>query len=127
MKQLGVLHFILHFIFSLFFKNTYMGFLDYRKQTIRDLGISPSTCSFNPGVFVANMTEWKRQRITKQLEKWMQKNAEYVQSALSPLQDSKVHTVDSIWLRCRLVRNLSGKNTRIGRHRSLIIYPDILL
>ncbi|XP_019400310.1 PREDICTED: glycosyltransferase 8 domain-containing protein 2 isoform X2 [Crocodylus porosus] len=57
-------------------QNTYMGFLDYRKQTVRDLGISPSTCSFNPGVFVANMTEWKHQRITKQLEKWMQKNAE---------------------------------------------------
>ncbi|XP_008108795.1 glycosyltransferase 8 domain-containing protein 2 [Anolis carolinensis] len=57
-------------------QNTYMGFLDYRKQTIRDLGVSPSTCSFNPGVIVANMTEWKHQRITKQLEKWMQKNVE---------------------------------------------------
>lgn len=57
-------------------QNTYMGYLDYRKQTIRDLHISPSTCSFNPGVMVANMTEWKHQRITKQLEKWMQKNVE---------------------------------------------------
>uniref|UniRef100_A0A8C9L8A2 Glycosyltransferase 8 domain containing 2 n=1 Tax=Pavo cristatus TaxID=9049 RepID=A0A8C9L8A2_PAVCR len=56
--------------------NTYMGFLDYRKQAIRDLGISPSTCSFNPGVIVANMTEWKNQRLTKQLEKWMQRNVE---------------------------------------------------
>lgn len=60
------------------FQNTYMGYLDYRKKTIKDLGISPSTCSFNPGVIVANMTEWKHQRITKQLEKWMQKNVEYV-------------------------------------------------
>lgn len=59
-------------------QNTYMGYLDYRKKTIKDLGISPSTCSFNPGVIVANMTEWKHQRITKQLEKWMQKNVEYV-------------------------------------------------
>lgn len=58
-----------------------MGFLDYRKQAIRDLGISPSTCSFNPGVIVANMTEWKHQRITKQLEKWMQRNVEYVQKS----------------------------------------------
>ncbi|XP_043943772.1 glycosyltransferase 8 domain-containing protein 2 [Protopterus annectens] len=57
-------------------QNTYMGFLDYRKQTVRELGISPSTCSFNPGVFVANITEWKKQRITKQLEKWMEKNVE---------------------------------------------------
>uniref|UniRef100_H2ZS75 Glycosyltransferase 8 domain containing 2 n=1 Tax=Latimeria chalumnae TaxID=7897 RepID=H2ZS75_LATCH len=57
-------------------QNTYMGFLDYRKQAIRDLGINPSTCSFNPGVLVANVTEWKHQRITKQLEKWMQRNVE---------------------------------------------------
>ncbi|XP_043824382.1 glycosyltransferase 8 domain-containing protein 2 [Dromiciops gliroides] len=57
-------------------QNTYMGFLDYRKKAIKDLGISPGTCSFNPGVIVANMTEWKHQRITKQLEKWMQRNVE---------------------------------------------------
>lgn len=37
-----------------------------------------STCSFNPGVFVANLTEWKRQNITNQLEKWMKLNVEYV-------------------------------------------------
>lgn len=57
-------------------QNTYMGYLDYRKKTIKDLGISPSTCSFNPGVIVANLTAWKQQRITRQLEKWMQKNVE---------------------------------------------------
>lgn len=57
-------------------QNTYMGYLDYRKKTIKDLGISPGTCSFNPGVMVANMTEWKQQRITKQLEMWMHKNVE---------------------------------------------------
>ncbi|KAM4748834.1 glycosyltransferase 8 domain-containing protein 2 [Rhinophrynus dorsalis] len=57
-------------------QNTYMGFLDYRKKTIQKLGISPSTCSFNPGVFVANMSEWRQQHITKKLEKWMKKNVE---------------------------------------------------
>ncbi|XP_069486017.1 glycosyltransferase 8 domain-containing protein 2 isoform X2 [Ambystoma mexicanum] len=57
-------------------QNTYMGFLDYRRETIRELGISPSTCSFNPGVMVANMTEWKRLRVTKQLEKWMMRNVD---------------------------------------------------
>ncbi|KAM3927016.1 glycosyltransferase 8 domain-containing protein 2 isoform 1-T1 [Leptodactylus fuscus] len=57
-------------------QNTYMGFLDYRKKTVQKLGISPSTCSFNPGVFVANMTEWRQQHITKKLEKWMKKNVE---------------------------------------------------
>ncbi|MBN3295275.1 GL8D2 protein, partial [Amia calva] len=55
-------------------QTTYMGFLDYRKQEVRDLGISPTTCSFNPGVIVADISEWKRQKITKQLEKWMQQN-----------------------------------------------------
>lgn len=65
-------------------QNTYMGYLDYRKQAVKDLGISPSTCSFNPGVMVANMTEWKQQRITRQLEQWMQRNVECAGSALSP-------------------------------------------
>lgn len=51
-----------------------MGFLDYRKQEVRDLGINPSDCSFNPGVFVADIGEWKKQKITKQLEKWLQEN-----------------------------------------------------
>nr|XP_046184319.1 glycosyltransferase 8 domain-containing protein 2 [Oncorhynchus gorbuscha] len=55
-------------------QTTYMGFLDYRKQEVRDLGINPSDCSFNPGVFVADIGEWKKQKITKQLENWMQEN-----------------------------------------------------
>uniref|UniRef100_A0A671RUG7 Glycosyltransferase 8 domain containing 2 n=1 Tax=Sinocyclocheilus anshuiensis TaxID=1608454 RepID=A0A671RUG7_9TELE len=55
-------------------QTTYMGFLDYRKEEVRELGINPSDCSFNPGVFVADIGEWKRQKITKQLEKWMAKN-----------------------------------------------------
>ncbi|XP_072328783.1 glycosyltransferase 8 domain-containing protein 1 isoform X3 [Scyliorhinus torazame] len=55
-------------------QNTYLGFLDYKKETIRKLGLKASTCSFNPGVFVANLTEWKQQNITEQLEKWMEIN-----------------------------------------------------
>ncbi|XP_035257337.1 glycosyltransferase 8 domain-containing protein 2 isoform X1 [Anguilla anguilla] len=55
-------------------QTTYMGFLDYRKLEVRELGINPSDCSFNPGVFVADMEMWKRQKITKQLETWMQQN-----------------------------------------------------
>ncbi|XP_058534866.1 glycosyltransferase 8 domain-containing protein 1 isoform X3 [Ochotona princeps] len=54
----------------------YIGYLDYKKERIRKLSMKASTCSFNPGVFVANMTEWKRQNITSQLEKWMRLNAE---------------------------------------------------
>ncbi|KAF3859627.1 hypothetical protein F7725_022026, partial [Dissostichus mawsoni] len=45
-----------------------------RKQEVRDLGINPRECSFNPGVFVADIREWKKQKITKQLEKWMEEN-----------------------------------------------------
>lgn len=55
-----------------------MGFLDYRKQEVKDLGIHPRDCSFNPGVFVADLTEWKKQKITKQLEKWMEENFRYL-------------------------------------------------
>ncbi|XP_034962045.2 glycosyltransferase 8 domain-containing protein 1 [Zootoca vivipara] len=52
----------------------YIGFLDYKKEAVRKLSMKASTCSFNPGVFVANLTEWKRQNITQQLEKWMALN-----------------------------------------------------
>ncbi|XP_045153336.1 glycosyltransferase 8 domain-containing protein 1 isoform X2 [Echinops telfairi] len=54
----------------------YIGYLDYKKERIRKLSMKASTCSFNPGVFVANLTEWRRQNITNQLEKWMKLNAE---------------------------------------------------
>uniref|UniRef100_A0A3B4V1P3 Glycosyltransferase 8 domain containing 2 n=1 Tax=Seriola dumerili TaxID=41447 RepID=A0A3B4V1P3_SERDU len=40
---------------SIGMQTTYMGFLDYRKQEVRDLGINPRDCSFNPGVFVADL------------------------------------------------------------------------
>nr|XP_046234461.1 glycosyltransferase 8 domain-containing protein 2 isoform X1 [Scatophagus argus]XP_046234462.1 glycosyltransferase 8 domain-containing protein 2 isoform X1 [Scatophagus argus] len=59
---------------SIGMQTTYMGFLDYRKQEVKDLGIHPRDCSFNPGVFVADVIEWKKQKITKQLEKWMEEN-----------------------------------------------------
>ncbi|XP_068417696.1 glycosyltransferase 8 domain-containing protein 2 isoform X3 [Eschrichtius robustus] len=104
--------------------NTYMGYLDYRKKTIKDLGISPSTCSFNPGVIVANMTEWKHQRITKQLEKWMQKNVEenlYSSSlgggvATSPMLivfHGKYSTINPLWH----IRHLGwNPDTRYSEH-----------
>ncbi|XP_041637104.1 glycosyltransferase 8 domain-containing protein 2 [Cheilinus undulatus] len=59
---------------SISMQTTYMGFLDYRKKEVKDLGIHPRDCSFNPGVFVADINEWKKQKITKQLEKWMEEN-----------------------------------------------------
>ncbi|KAM8883263.1 glycosyltransferase 8 domain-containing protein 2 [Synchiropus picturatus] len=59
---------------SIGMQTTYMGFLDYRKQEVKDLGINPSDCSFNPGVFVADLTRWKQQKITKLLETCMEEN-----------------------------------------------------
>nr|XP_061809495.1 glycosyltransferase 8 domain-containing protein 2-like [Nerophis lumbriciformis] len=59
---------------SIGMQTTYMGFLDFRKQEVKDLGINPNDCSFNPGVFVADMHEWKKQKITKQLQKCMEDN-----------------------------------------------------
>ncbi|XP_065097833.1 glycosyltransferase 8 domain-containing protein 1 [Paramisgurnus dabryanus] len=56
-------------------QNSYIGFLDFKKEAIRKLGMRAGTCSFNPGVIVANLTEWKVQNITSQLEFWMERNA----------------------------------------------------
>ncbi|CAB1314856.1 unnamed protein product, partial [Coregonus sp. 'balchen'] len=57
-------------------QNNYIGFLDFKKEAIKKLGMRANTCSFNPGVIVANLTEWKRQNITNQLEHWMELNAQ---------------------------------------------------
>lgn len=57
-------------------QNNYIGFLDFKKEAIKKLAMRANTCSFNPGVFVANLTEWKHQNITSQLERWMERNVE---------------------------------------------------
>lgn len=56
-------------------QNNYMGFLDFKKDAIKKLGMRASTCSFNPGVILANLTEWRTQNITRRLEHWMELNA----------------------------------------------------
>ncbi|XP_029948437.1 glycosyltransferase 8 domain-containing protein 1 [Salarias fasciatus] len=55
-------------------QNNYLGFLDFKKEAIKTLGMRANTCSFNPGVIVVNLTEWKNQNITQQLEHWMELN-----------------------------------------------------
>lgn len=57
-------------------QNNYIGFLDFKKEAIRKLGMRANTCSFNPGVIIANLTEWKSQNITRQLEHWMELNTQ---------------------------------------------------
>ncbi|XP_047203881.1 glycosyltransferase 8 domain-containing protein 1 [Girardinichthys multiradiatus] len=57
-------------------QNNYMGFLDFKKEAIKKLGMRANTCSFNPGLIIANLTEWKNQNITQQLEHWMERNSQ---------------------------------------------------
>lgn len=57
-------------------QNNYIGFLDFKKESIKKLGMRAITCSFNPGVIVTNLTEWKNQNITQQLEHWMELNTQ---------------------------------------------------
>ncbi|XP_068172300.1 glycosyltransferase 8 domain-containing protein 1 isoform X2 [Antennarius striatus] len=56
-------------------QNNYIGFLDFKKEAIKKLKMRAKTCSFNPGLIIANLTEWKNQNITQQLEHWMELNA----------------------------------------------------
>uniref|UniRef100_A0A3P9HLZ3 Glycosyltransferase 8 domain-containing protein 1 n=1 Tax=Oryzias latipes TaxID=8090 RepID=A0A3P9HLZ3_ORYLA len=55
-------------------QNNYIGFLDFKKDSIKKLGMRANTCSFNPGVIIVNLTEWKNQNISQQLEHWMELN-----------------------------------------------------
>ncbi|KAM9408664.1 glycosyltransferase 8 domain-containing protein 1 [Pholidichthys leucotaenia] len=57
-------------------QNNYIGFLDFKKEPIKKLGMRATTCSFNPGVIIANLTEWKNQNVTHQLEHWMELNTQ---------------------------------------------------
>ncbi|XP_041835760.1 glycosyltransferase 8 domain-containing protein 1 [Melanotaenia boesemani] len=57
-------------------QNNYIGFLDFKKDAIKKLGMRANTCSFNPGVIIANLTEWRNQNITQQLEHWMELNTQ---------------------------------------------------
>ncbi|KAM9859744.1 glycosyltransferase 8 domain-containing protein 1 [Aulostomus maculatus] len=57
-------------------QNNYIGFLDFKKEAIKKLGMRANTCSFNPGVIIANLTEWKNLNITEQLEHWMELNTQ---------------------------------------------------
>ncbi|XP_072238600.1 glycosyltransferase 8 domain-containing protein 1 isoform X2 [Leuresthes tenuis] len=55
-------------------QNNYIGFLDFKKEAIKRLGMKANTCSFNPGVIIANLTEWRNQNVTQQLAHWMELN-----------------------------------------------------
>ncbi|KJE95478.1 glycosyltransferase 8 domain-containing protein 1 [Capsaspora owczarzaki ATCC 30864] len=49
-------------------------FINFEHPRVLAQQMDPSTCSFNAGVYVADLTEWKRQRMSKELEFWMELN-----------------------------------------------------
>jgi hypothetical protein len=55
-------------------ENTYELFISFENSNIRALQMQPSQCSFNAGVFVANITMWRKSDVTRQLEHWMELN-----------------------------------------------------
>lgn len=55
-------------------RNTYANFLNFSHPLIQQLQIPPKTCSFNAGVYVADLQKWKHQNIAVQLNYWMSTN-----------------------------------------------------
>lgn len=58
------------------FSNTYEGFLNYQNAHIQKLNIPKDTCSFNVGVFVANLDMWRQQGYAEQLDHWLTLNSQ---------------------------------------------------
>ncbi|XP_038079182.1 glycosyltransferase 8 domain-containing protein 1-like [Patiria miniata] len=56
-------------------QNVYSNYLNFLNENIKKLGLNPMACSFNAGVFVANVTLWKEQKITERLDYWLSINA----------------------------------------------------
>ncbi|XP_071805137.1 glycosyltransferase 8 domain-containing protein 1-like [Asterias amurensis] len=56
-------------------QNVYANYLNFHNERVKKLGLNPMTCSFNVGVFVANVSLWKEQKITAKLDYWLALNA----------------------------------------------------
>lgn len=54
-----------------FMQNVYADFFDLKNEHFKELNILPSACSFNTGVFVTNLADWRAYNITQQLEHWL--------------------------------------------------------
>lgn len=57
-----------------FMQNVYADFFDLKNKHFKELNIQPTTCSFNTGVFVANMSDWRKHNVTQKLEFWLELN-----------------------------------------------------
>ncbi|CAH1775439.1 unnamed protein product [Owenia fusiformis] len=59
-----------------FIQNTYANYINFNNAQIKKLHMSPIACAFNTGVYVADLTRWKKQNITAKIEYWMKLNTE---------------------------------------------------
>ena len=57
-------------------QNNYGSFLNFNNDRLRAIGLKPETCSFNAGVYVFDIDEWRKTNITGDLEKWTALNTE---------------------------------------------------
>jgi len=56
------------------YKPQYSAFLNFRSPLIKALNMSASTCTFNAGVYVADLDCWRKHNITRELSDWMKRN-----------------------------------------------------
>ena len=67
--------FKIYVLFVCILQNVYANYLNFHNERVKKLGLNPMTCSFNVGVFVANVSLWKEQKITAKLDYWLALNA----------------------------------------------------
>ncbi|XP_046375843.2 glycosyltransferase 8 domain-containing protein 1-like isoform X1 [Haliotis rufescens] len=55
-------------------ENNYANYIDFKHKAVVKMGIKPTECAFNTGVFVSDLSQWRKFNITKQLEAWLELN-----------------------------------------------------
>jgi hypothetical protein len=56
------------------FENHYAGFINFQHPTVAELDMDSDTCSFNAGVFVADLVQWRKTNVTARLVHWLELN-----------------------------------------------------
>lgn len=64
---------VLHVDYS---QTVYFKYVNLSNNRIKLLGIEPTECSFNTGVYVFDVDQWRERNITSQLEYWMNLNTQ---------------------------------------------------
>ncbi|WAR14504.1 GL8D1-like protein [Mya arenaria] len=57
-------------------QNHYADYIDFKNKHVQELGISPTECAFNTGVYVTDLDLWRKHNITEKLEKWLVLNTQ---------------------------------------------------